>query len=273
MVSQLMNRFAAVAGLSDNEISLDEAALLIAAQMQNNIDINYYLSLIENLTYKFKQIQQESFKVSVNSLVEFIHGTEGFSGNISNYYDPENSYLNRVIERRRGIPISLALIHITLGKRLRIPVHGINFPQHFLICYELGERVIVDPFSGRLLSKTDCATLLRQHLGAKATLKDEYFARASNRDILMRLLDNLKKIFWQKKAWSHSKICIDHQLLLLPDALEFNVQLGAIYEMQGNLELAHHTYTNVLYQSTDKNLRQQISQRLLGLELDNRVVH
>ena len=273
MINHLSTRFAAVAGLSDKEINLDEAALLIAAQMQDNIDVNYYLSLIENLSTKFQQIQEESFEVSVNSLVEFIHVTEGFSGNITHYYDPENSYLNRVIERRIGIPISLALIHIILGRRLGIPVHGINFPQHFLICYELREQIIVDPFSGRILSKPDCATLLRQHLGAKATLKDEYFAHASNRDILMRLLDNLKKIFWQKKAWNQSKVCLDHQLMLLPNALEFNVQLGAIYEMQGNIELAHHMYTNVFYQSTDENLRQQISQRLLSLKLENRTVH
>ena len=137
MINHLSTRFAAVAGLSDKEINLDEAALLIAAQMQDNIDVNYYLSLIENLSNKFQQIQEESFEVSVNSLVEFIHVTEGFSGNITHYYDPENSYLNRVIERRIGIPISLALIHIILGRRLGIPVHGINFHQHFLLCLSL----------------------------------------------------------------------------------------------------------------------------------------
>ncbi len=273
MANQFRNQFAAVAKLSDKEIKLDEAALLIAAQMQDNIDVDYYLSLIENLTNKFQYLHEKSNHVSVNNLVDFIHITEGFSGNKSYYYDPENSYLNRVIERKIGIPISLALIHICLGERLGIPVHGINFPQHFLICYELEESVIVDPFSGRILSKPDCGYLLKQHLGTAATLKDEYFSYASNREILMRLLDNLKKIFWQKKAWSHSKICIDHQLMLLPNAIDFNIQLGAIYEMQGNTELALQTYTNVFYQATEDDLRQQIVRRLLALKPGKGTIH
>ena len=273
MVSQFQERFKAIASLSDEEIRLDEAALLIAAEMQDNIDIEYHLSLIVSLKNKFEQVQEESLEVSVSNLIEFIHFKEGFSGNITDYYDPANSYLNRVIDKKTGIPISLALIHIALGSRLGLTVHGMNFPQHFLVCYELEEPVIVDPFSGRVLSKADCAKLLRQHLGSKAILKDEYFTHASNRDILVRLLDNLKKIFWRKKAWIQSKFCIDSQLMLLPNAIEFSTQLGAIYEMQGNVELAQHTYTEVLYRLTDKHLRMQISKRLLTLEPGNRTLH
>lgn len=275
MNEEARERFAEIAGLPDEEIVLAEAALLIAAEMQDNLNVAHYLSMLTNLSDKFERTvdNEGPMGVSVNSLLDFIHESEGFGGNVKDYYDPQNSYLNRVMDTKQGIPITLAIIHIFLGPRIGIPVSGINFPRHFLVSYGAKNQVIVDPFTGRILSKPDCATLLQQHLGKNAVLQDEYFSNATNKDVLMRLLDNLKQIFWQKKAWDESKACIDRQLLLLPNTPEFTIQLGAVYEMQGNVMLAQHTYTQVLQASDDEHVRNQVSKRLLALAPKAKTLH
>jgi len=266
--TKIRRKFAQIASLPDEKICLDEAALLVAAETENDIDISLYLQALDELSLKFQRSMEKSsgLGISVNSLIDFIHVEEGFGGNVKSYYDPENSYLNRVIDTRQGVPISLALIHIALGSRLNIPVRGINFPGHFLVQYGIEKHVIVDPFSGRILSKPDCSTLLRQIAGPKALLQDEYFETAGNKDILIRILDNLKQIFWRKKSWDESKSCIDRQLLLLPERAEFNIQLGAVHEMQGNVALARNVYMGLLEQSENEHLRDLASKRLLALE-------
>ena len=275
MDNEIRNRFARLAAQPDADIRLDEAALLIAAEAEQDISVEHYLSELDDLALRFKADGrfQKSLDIPVSALVNYIHDDLGFSGNITDYYDPTNSYLNRVIDYKHGIPISLALVHISIGSRLNIPVSGISFPGHFLVQYGGGNGTIVDPFSGRELSRTDCQNMLEQIAGPRATLKEEYFSPASPRDVLIRMLDNLKQIFWRQKSWEESKACIDRQLLLFPEREEFNVQLGAVYEMQGNTALAHHTYTQVLQGASDDQLKQLASKRLLALVSDSKTIH
>lgn len=275
MDNEIRHRFARLAAQPDADIRLDEAALLIAAEAEQDISVEHYLSELDDLAVRFKADGrfQKGLDIPVSALVNYIHDDLGFSGNITDYYDPTNSYLNRVIDYKHGIPISLALVHISIGSRLNIPVSGISFPGHFLVQYGGGNGTIVDPFSGRELSRTDCQNMLKQIAGPKATLKEEYFSPASPRDVLIRMLDNLKQIFWRQKSWEESKACIDRQLLLLPGREEFNVQLGAVYEMQGNTALAHHTYTQILQGASDDQLKQLASKRLLALVSDSKTIH
>jgi regulator of sirC expression with transglutaminase-like and TPR domain len=275
MPETIRDRFAAIASLPDEEIRLDEAALLIAAETDESVDIDKYLAELDAMAERYEKIfnATSSLGISVSSVNDFIHKEEGFTGNVRNYYAPENSYLNRVIDCRYGIPITLALIHINIGLRLDLPVSGINFPGHFLVKYGIGKHLIIDPFTGRFLSETDCGTLLRQIAGPKARIQPHYFEAAENKAILLRMLDNLKQIFWRNKAWDESERCIERQLLLNPEQGEFNVQLGAVYEMQGKVLLAQHTYTNVLKASDDDQLRSLASKRLLALGTSSPTIH
>ena len=275
MDNEIRNRFARLAAQPDADIRLDEAALLIAAEAEQDISVEHYLSELDDLAVRFKADGrfQKGLDIPVSALVNYIHDDLGFSGNITDFYDPTNSYLNRVIDYKHGIPISLALVHISIGSRLNIPVSGISFPGHFLVQYGGGNGTIVDPFSGRELSRTDCQNMLEQIAGPRAKLKEEYFSPASPRDVLIRMLDNLKQIFWRQKSWEESKACIDRQLLLFPEREEFNVQLGAVYEMQGNTALAHHTYTQVLQGASDDQLKQLASKRLLALVSHSKTIH
>ena len=268
-------RFESIAILADKDIQLDEAALVIASETQEELDVDYFLHSLDNLARKFETAfdSNTEFGISVASLIDFIHEAEGFRGNERDNFDPRDCYLNRVIETRQGMAISLALIHITLGHRLNIPVKGINFPGHFLVRYGEEPHLIIDPFSGRILSEPDCATLLKQIAGPKVVLQPRYFDIATNKDILVRILENLKKIFWQKKAWDESKSCIERQMLLHPDHEGFSVQLGAVYEMQGNRLLAQHTYTTLLQNSEDEHWRNMASKRLLAMQGSSPTIH
>ena len=110
-------------------------------------------------------------------------------------------------------------------------------------------------------------------INAKAVLQPHYFDVASNKDILTRILENLKLIFWERKSWINSKACIERQILLRPDQEEFSLQLGSVYERQGKLSLAQLTYTNLLQKSLDQNLKKLVSRQLLAMQGSNPTIH
>ena len=128
-------------------------------------------------------------------------------------------------------------------------------------------------FTGRILSEPDCGTLLKQIAGPKAIMQQDYFDIAENKDILVRILDNLKQIFWREKSWEQSKSCIERLILLRPNHDEFSVQLGAVFEMQGDLPMAQYTYTTVLQQSENEQLRKLASKRLLAMQGSSPTIH
>jgi regulator of sirC expression with transglutaminase-like and TPR domain len=133
----------------------------------------------------------------VPRLNHYVFGTLGFRGNDADYYDPRNSYINDVIDRRTGIPITLSVVYCEIGRRLGLPLHGVGFPGHFLVkCVLPGSEVIVDCFHGRTLSKDDCRDLLEtvQPGPEKVPLDDSMLAVASPREILSRMLNNLRRI-------------------------------------------------------------------------------
>ncbi len=275
MREDIRRQFEEVAARADDDVRLDEAALLIAAETDEPFDPEDSLQALDALAERFERVfdSTTTLGVSVSSLVDFLHREEGFTGNVKNYYAPENSYLNRVISSRYGIPITLALVHLAVGQRLDLPVSGINFPGHFLVRYGEDKPLYVDPFSGRFLSETDCATLLRQIAGRRARMEPHHLQPAPNKVILVRVLDNLKQLFWRNKAWEESELCIERQLLLLPEQDEYSIQLGAVYEMQGRTVLARHTYTTLLQGSDDDQIRNMASQRLLALEATSPTIH
>jgi regulator of sirC expression with transglutaminase-like and TPR domain len=122
-----------------------------------------------------------------------LFGEEGFRGNAGAYYDPRNSHLNEVIDRRLGIPITLSLVYLEVGKRAGLPLSGVGFPAHFLVAYEAEPRLFVDPFNcGRLLSRADLQGLLFQTFGNSARLESTHLSPSSRRQILERLVTNLK---------------------------------------------------------------------------------
>jgi regulator of sirC expression with transglutaminase-like and TPR domain len=158
---------------------------------------------------------------------EFFFGQLGFTGNREHYDDPRNSFLNDVIARRTGIPISLAVVFIEVARRAGLVVEGVNFPGHFLMrCpvdpHESDDReaLIVDPFhGGAVLNDDDCLRLLRTHAGAETLLEPGMLAGAGKRAILLRMLLNLKRSFVRLRSFQHAREIAELLVAMDPSAL------------------------------------------------------
>jgi regulator of sirC expression with transglutaminase-like and TPR domain len=163
----------------------------------------------------------------VDALNRFLFTELGFFGNREQYEDPRNSCLNEVLDRRTGIPITLALVYIEVARRAGIRSEGINFPGHFLVralqdlhTDDPGEGLIVDPFhGGAILNEHDCRALLHRHLGEEAAWAPELLARATRRQILVRMLLNLKRLYVSWRSFPQARLASDLLIALSPHAV------------------------------------------------------
>ena len=161
----------------------------------------------------------------IETLNKYLFEDQGFAGNTSDYDDPRNSFLNQVLERRTGIPITLALVYIEVARRAGVRVEGVNFPGHFLLRFPFGvddedSAVIVDPFhSGAVVSETDCRALLRKHAGGSVAFEPQLLAPATKQQILIRMLVNLKRIYVRMRSFPQGRAITELLLAVNPSAL------------------------------------------------------
>ena len=198
-------------------IPLAEAALWLAAEDYEHLDVEYYLRRLDDLGAEAAQALAECDDETerIVGLNEFLFQGKRFIGNQSDYYDPRNSFLNEVLERRTGIPITLSILYIEVATRVGIQVEGVGFPGHFLV--RAGENgLMIDPFGGRVLTRKDCLELLREAAGERAQIEDHHMAQVSAGQILARMLANLKQIYLQNEEYERALPCIERVLLLMP---------------------------------------------------------
>ena len=163
----------------------------------------------------------------VDALNRYLFNELGFSGNREQYEDPRNSCLNEVLDRRTGIPITLSLVYIEVARRAGVRAEGVNFPGHFLVRVlqdlhtdDPGEGLIVDPFhAGAILNEHDCRLLLHRHMGEEAAWAPELLARATRRQILVRMLLNLKRLYVKWRSFPQARAITDLLLALSPSAV------------------------------------------------------
>ena len=172
---------------------LDEAALLIAAHARIGLDVDHYRRRLDELAGRCDDAV----------LAEVSHqlfGVEGLRGNDEDYYDPRNSYLDEVLDRRLGIPITLSVVFLEVARRLEIPVAGVSMPGHFLVRL-LGEPpVLLDPFEGgRLLSEAECEARFRAVQGAAVPFDPAFLEPVATVDIISRMLNNLRSVHLQRQ--------------------------------------------------------------------------
>jgi regulator of sirC expression with transglutaminase-like and TPR domain len=195
--------FAHVADRPEEDIELDVASLLIAEWEYEGLDVSRYVALLDGFGERVQQARQdreaESFG-EIRALNRTLFHELGFRGNQDDYYDPRNSFLHQVIERRAGIPISLSVLYMEVARRAGVRVDGISFPGHFLVRYDQGaSSVIIDPFRmGMTLDAGDLDALLKRARGPEAELTVEALAPASKREILLRMLTNLAHIYRER---------------------------------------------------------------------------
>jgi len=216
-------RFRALAEGTDSQLDLATDALLIAAEHETGVDVEGTLRELEALADAVRPRLEGA--VSDHDLVarlnECLFHEQGFHGNRENYYDPRNSFLNAVLEQRHGIPITLCVVFIDVARRLGLDARGVSFPGHFLAKVVGENEIVVDAFRGRILTPDDCAAQLRSTLGPDAEFTPELLATTGPRQILARMLTNLKQIYLQQHQLEDALACCDRMLLLEPDtALE-----------------------------------------------------
>jgi regulator of sirC expression with transglutaminase-like and TPR domain len=201
------------------QIDLTRSALAIARLEYPALDFAACEARLAELaeTAAAQVASADSPLARVAQLSEYLYGTAGFRGNRADYYDLRNSFLNDVIERRTGIPITLGLMYIDVAARLGMDVRGVGFPGHFLVkCVDSGE-IVVDPFSGDILTSADCERLYHTALGADTPFDPRALEESPKRQILARVLGNLKQIHLARGEFARALACVDRVLLLRPD--------------------------------------------------------
>lgn len=220
-------RFRELIEVPDEKIDLAEAALLIAKNACPDLDVERYLRRIDEMARQLaSQVPEPCDDTErILALNHYLFEELGFGPNIDNYYDVRNSFLHEVIERRVGIPISLSILYIELGQRIGLDLHGVSFPGHFLVKCKVGEgSVILDPFGGGIpLSVHDLQQRLRDARGGEVSraIVAGMLVSARKRDILVRMLRNLKAIYLEQQDHEHALPVMEWIIMLAPnDAAE-----------------------------------------------------
>jgi len=209
----MLNRKVFLEAVSEPVASLDPAycALLFSQALKPGLDIDHYLTILQSLTSEAADAHIDC----TDSLLSFVNKKHGFHGNPDEYYQIENSLLDKVLDTRTGIPISLALIYLSIGKSIGLSVYGVSFPGHFLVAVSAPEEValdeptdrdaapehsikqsdkLIDPFAARVVSRKQCFNLLDSLYQGRVKHNENYFAPAGNDAILLRLIENIKAI-------------------------------------------------------------------------------
>ncbi|WP_353152948.1 SirB1 family protein [Herminiimonas fonticola] len=224
----------------DDSIPLFEAALAIAQDADPDLDLAALEEEVDTLAAKLKQRLPDdaSHLQKLRMLNHYFYNELGFSGNVNDYYNPDNSYLHRVISTRRGIPISLAILYMELAQQIDLEVQGISFPGHFLMKLSVQSgQVVLDPFNGSSLSREELEERVEPYILQQDFPDDfqfnTYLDAASPRDILVRMLRNLKLLFMQQEHWQRLLEVQERLLILLPRDITERRDRGLAY---ANLE-------------------------------------
>ena len=181
---------------SEAEMNLARAALLIAKEEYPQLPIDLYLARLDQVAEEVKDrlANENAPLVVLNELLDTLYVRRGLSGNRGAYYDPRNSFLNDVLDRGLGIPLTLGIVVLETGWRLDLPVEGVNFPGHFLVRFRGDElALLVDPFDGgKIRFEDEAQELLDLVYGGVVRLQESFMRTAGKREMLMRLLTNLK---------------------------------------------------------------------------------
>ncbi|MCA9690530.1 MAG: transglutaminase family protein [Myxococcales bacterium] len=269
-------RFVAIAEGPDAAIDLGEAAALIAAEDDPKARVVDQLNLLDRLAREARPRvdKARSPRGRLEALSDYLFTELGFTGDHDDYYNPANSYLHMVLKRRLGIPISLSVLAIEVGRRLGMAMEGVSFPAHFLACdLDVPDHFVDAYHQGRILDIGDCEAMLDEMTGGQVTLRAEMLEPVPTRKILIRMLNNLKAIYVQKRDTVRALAAVDRILLLEPrdgrqlrDRGLINLQAGRYGAGIDDLEF----YLDVFPRAEDRSLIQaQIAEAREHLEGTN----
>ena len=236
------DRFAQLMAREEAQIDLARACLLISQDAYPGLDVEGYLGEIERFAARLRGRLQggRDAEERVVELNQFLFDELGFHGNARDYYDPRNSYLNEVLDRRTGIPLTLSVLYLEVGRRIGLALEGVSFPGHFLVRLPLrGSMLVLDPFSGgEPQSEADLRARLRRVVPAGVTGPvpleqlplDQFLEPAGKRQILARLLRNLKGIYRESDKPERLLGVLNRMLMVAPKAHGELRERGLVYQ-------------------------------------------
>ncbi len=258
----------------DHHLPLLEAAAAIAQDEYPELDLQQVLGDVDQLLARVKRRSQETTDPlqRLRLLNHFFFRDMGFGGNVNNYYDPDNSYLHVLLRTRRAIPITLAVLWLELAQGLGLNARGVNFPGHFMVKVNLPNgQVVIDPFTGQSLSREELSERLEPYQRRSGLVDDFdvpvglYLQAAQPRDILARMLRNLKELHRTQEDWLRLIAVQDRLLILLPDAWVEYRDRGLAWAEMGDNRLAVSDLDIYVAHTDDALDREAIAQRLRTL--------
>lgn len=236
------HRFVEAVDRADDQVELARAALLVACEEYPQLPVEPYLARLDELAEMVRdRLDNETAPLVVlQELLQTLFVRVGLQGNRASYYDPRNSFLNDVLDRKRGIPLTLGILTLEVGWRLGLPLAGVNFPGHFLVRFE-GEslRLLVDPFDGgRTLFEDEAQSLLDRAYGGMVRVRPEFLRTARRRDMLVRLLTNLKGIYLNVQDAPRALAAVERILVIHPMAQSEIRDRGTLLARMGRTEEA-----------------------------------
>jgi regulator of sirC expression with transglutaminase-like and TPR domain len=217
----------------DREVNLAEAALLVAAEEYTDLDVRAYLVRLDEMGVALRQRLEEEPRPerAIMALNRYLFQEQGFRGNTEQYYDARNSYLSDVIDRRTGIPITLSTVYMEVARRAGLEVEGVGLPGHFVVRVQMPSRaLLVDPFhGGSLLTERDCQERLDRIFDGKVKLEPKMLRPCRRKDMLERILRNLKAIYLRDQDKDRALRVVDLLVRIQPGSAEDLRDRGVLY--------------------------------------------
>lgn len=272
-----MRTFEELLEQEDTAIDLARACLLIAADAYPGLDVERYLGEIEGLAIRLRARLPANCTVEerVVALNQFLFDDLGYCGNTDDYYDPRNSYLNEVMDRRTGIPITLAILYMEIGRRIGLPLEGVSFPGHFLVRLRVrGGMLVLDPFTGGApQSEDELRSRLQRVIPEGATENvpvaelplEQFLEPATKRQILARVLRNLKGIYREADKPERMLSVLNCMLALSPNASAELRDRGFLYQRLECFRAAHQDLSAYLEREPDAPDLDEVRASLMDL--------
>ncbi|MDJ0871365.1 MAG: tetratricopeptide repeat protein [Gammaproteobacteria bacterium] len=266
--------FNEIVAVSEPELNLAEAALAIATFEYPEMDTVGYLTRLDEMAENIRAELDVGSPDPLDMLGElnrYLYSHLGFSGNLTDYFDPRNSFLNDVLDRRLGNPISLSLVHMEVGRRLGLPVEGVSFPGHFLVKMDVdGGAVIMDPFlQGTSLSLDELARRAESVFDADTPVREllpQLLENASKKDILVRMLRNLKSIYQERQDYERLIHVVDMMLSVNPDLPRETRDRARVYQALDHHYAAIRDYRRYLQLAPQADDAEEVRELLVGLQ-------
>jgi regulator of sirC expression with transglutaminase-like and TPR domain len=272
MTSPATTRLQDLMARPDDHIDLAEAALLVAAEEYPELDVAAYLGHLDELagTLRLRLAPDLPVQQQIEALNRYLFDELGFRPNPADYYDPRNSFLNDVLDRRLGIPLTLSIVYIEIGRRIGLPLAGVSFPGHFLVrCAVSGGMVIIDPYSGGVsLSLEDLRERLKLLKGDDVPSEEQVATMldaAAKSEVLVRMLRNLKAIFTNRGDLERALSCSHRIILIAPENVDDLRERAALYLQLECFQAAITDFERYLDLAPDLTEAQEVREQLVEL--------